>query len=91
VIPLAGHAKGGLQYAFGQNEKGDNAMKAQTRSTAVIAGGVQEFAVGGPAGAAGGGIAGGLEADSIITGEFLHYNRIYFILLCVSMYVPMFV
>jgi hypothetical protein len=67
-IPVAGHAKGGLHYALGQNEKGDNAIKASTRSTAVIVGGALGFAAGGPLGAAGGGIAGGLAVDSAITG-----------------------
>jgi hypothetical protein len=33
-IPTTGHAKGGLHYALGQNEKGDIVMKSASRTAA---------------------------------------------------------
>ena len=35
-IPGVGHIKGGIHYAQGNKEKGDNAMKAATRTVATI-------------------------------------------------------
>ncbi|CAG7821975.1 unnamed protein product, partial [Allacma fusca] len=68
-IPVAGHIKGGVHYALGENEQGEEAMKAASRSTGVIIGGVGGFVAGGPVGAVAGGIAGGAAADGIITGS----------------------
>lgn len=68
-IPVAGHIKGGVHYALGENEEGDEAMKAASRSTGVVAGGVGGFLAGGPVGAVAGGIAGGAAMDGIITGS----------------------
>jgi hypothetical protein len=68
-IPVAGHIKGGIHYALGQNDKGEESMKAASRSVGVVVGGVGGFAAGGPAGGFAGGIAGGLISDSIISGK----------------------
>jgi len=66
-IPVAGHIKGGVHYILGDNESGDEAMKAASRSTGVALGGIGGFAMGGPAGAVAGGVAGGAAMDAIIT------------------------
>lgn len=42
-----GHIKGGVHYAMGDNEKGDDAMKSASRSTGVVLGGIGGFAAGG--------------------------------------------
>ncbi|CAG7678979.1 unnamed protein product [Allacma fusca] len=68
-IPVAGHIKGSVHFAMGDNEKGENAMKSASRSTGVVLGGVGGFAAGGPVGAVAGGIAGGAAVDGIITGS----------------------
>jgi len=74
-IPVAGHVKGAVHYGLGEKEEGDKAMKAASRSTGVVIGGVTGFAVGGPAGAVVGGIAGGAAMDGAITGsEMLIYG-----------------
>jgi hypothetical protein len=73
-IPVAGHIKGGVHYALGQNEEGDEAMKAASRSTGVVLGGVGGFAAGGPFGAIAGGVAGGAAMDGIITGIVMGTN-----------------
>jgi hypothetical protein len=67
-VPLVGHAKGGIHYALGDREGGDNAMKSASRTTGVIGGGVGGFLLGGPLGAVAGGIGGGLAMDGITTG-----------------------
>lgn len=74
-IPVAGHIKGGVHYALGENEEGDEAMKAASRSTGVVAGGVGGFLAGGPVGAVAGGIAGGAAMDGIITGSEILINK----------------
>ena len=66
-VPVLGHAKGGIHYACGDKEGGDKAMKRSSRTTGVIGGGVIGFSLCGPAGAAAGGIAGGLVLDGITT------------------------
>ena len=45
-IPVAGHIKGGVHYALGENEKGEESMKAASRSTGVVLGGVGGLLVG---------------------------------------------
>lgn len=67
-IPIVGHAKGGIHYAFGDQGGGDSAMKSASRTTGVVAGGVGGIFVGGPAGAVVGGIAGGAVVDGMTTG-----------------------
>ena len=67
-IPLIGHIKGGIHYVSGDPEKGENSIKAATRTTGVIAGGTVGFTVGGPVGAVVGGIACGGAVDGITTG-----------------------
>ncbi|ODM97158.1 DNA polymerase beta [Orchesella cincta] len=74
-IPVAGHIKGGVHYALGENEAGDDAMKAASRSSGVVAGGVGGFVAGGPVGAVAGGIAGGAAMDGIITGSEILINK----------------
>jgi hypothetical protein len=69
-ISVAGHAKGGLHYAFGQNEKGAVAMKSASRTAAVVAGGAVGFAAAGPVGAVGGAIAGGIAIFEQWFGSF---------------------
>jgi len=67
-IPIIGHIDGGIHHAFGDHEMGNEALKAASRSTGVMVGGIVGFTTGGPAGAIVGGIAGGAVADGIITG-----------------------
>ena len=67
-FPVVGHVKGGIHYACGDREGGDNAMKSASRSTGVIIGGVAGGLVGGPVGAVAGGIAGGAAVDGVTTG-----------------------
>ena len=66
--PALGHLKGGIHYLANDREGGDKAMKAASRTTGVMAGGVAGFCVGGPGGAVAGGIAGGAVMDGITTG-----------------------
>ena len=66
-IPVVGHIKGGIHYAFGDKKGGDESMKSASRATGVAIGGVLG-AVGGPAGMVAGGIAGGAAMDGITTG-----------------------
>lgn len=68
-LPAVGHIKGGIHYAMGENEKGDESMKMASRTAGVIAGGALGLATAGPAGAAVGGAVGGALMDSLITGS----------------------
>ena len=61
---MLGHVKGIIHYAVGDNEGGDEAMKAATRTSGVIAGGMGGFIVGGPVGAVAGGMSGGAVMDT---------------------------
>ena len=67
-VPVVGHFKGVIHYAFGDKSGGEKAMKSASRTVGVIAGGAGGFVVGGPMGAAAGGITGGVAADAIISG-----------------------
>ena len=67
-IPGVGHAKGAVHYTLGDKESGDRSMKAASRTTGVIGGGVIGGLTLGPAGAVFGGIAGGATVDSMTTG-----------------------
>lgn len=67
-IPAVGHAKGAVHYALGDKESGDCSMKAASRTTGVIGGGVIGGLTLGPAGAVAGGIAGGAAVDGMTTG-----------------------
>ena len=69
ALPVVGHIKGGVHYAMGDNDKGDQSMKSASRSLAVAAGGVGGMIAAGPAGAVAGGIAGGVAIDSITTAS----------------------
>lgn len=66
-MPGVGHAKGAIHYIAGDKEGGDKAMKAASRTTGVVLGGLAG-AVGGPAGVVAGGIAGGAAMDGVTTG-----------------------
>ncbi|ESO95417.1 hypothetical protein LOTGIDRAFT_160555 [Lottia gigantea] len=65
AIPVVGHAKGGIHYICGDKDGGDNAMKASSRTTGVMAGGAGGFLVGGPVGAVAGGMAGASVMDTV--------------------------
>ena len=64
AVPGVGHVKGAIHYACGDSEGGDNAMKAASRTTGAMAGGVGGFFVG----AIAGGIGGAAAMDLITTG-----------------------
>ena len=66
-LPVVGHIKGGIHYAIGDTEKGDQAMKASSRTVGVFSGGAAGFLVGGPVGAVAGGVMGGASMDGITT------------------------
>ena len=66
-LPVVGHIKGGIHYAVGDKKGGDEAMKAASRTTGVVIGGIAGIP-GGPAGMVAGGIAGGAVMDGITTG-----------------------
>lgn len=66
-IPVVGHVKGGIHYAFGDKNGGDQAMKLSSRTVGVLGGGAAGFLVAGPVGAVAGGIAGGAALDGITT------------------------
>ena len=66
MVPVAGHAKGGIHYICGDKEGGDAAMKSTSRTISVI-GGAAGGMVAGPAGAIAGGIAGGQAMDMLTT------------------------
>ena len=57
-VPVVGHIKGGIHYACGDKDGGDQAMKAASRTTGVLGGGAVGI-LGGPAGMIAGGVAGG--------------------------------
>jgi len=50
-IPVAGHVEGAVYYGLGDKKKGEKAMKAASRSTGVVIGGVSGFLAGSPPGA----------------------------------------
>ena len=62
-IPVVGHAKGIVHYACGDVKGGNKAMKASTRTTAVMTAGAGGFVVGGPVGAVAGGVTAGSGWD----------------------------
>jgi len=66
-VPVVGHIKGAVHYAFDDKEGGDRAMKSASRTTGVIVGAGVGIA-GGPAGMVAGGMAGGAVMDGITTG-----------------------
>jgi hypothetical protein len=74
AIPIVGHIKGGIHYAAGDSEGGEQALKASSRSVGVALGGIAGFVAGGPVGAFAGGAAGGVVSDGIISGVDLLAN-----------------
>ncbi|CAF1493853.1 unnamed protein product, partial [Didymodactylos carnosus] len=66
-IPVVGHAKGLVHYAFRDETGGHQAMRSATRSTAVMGAGAAGFLVGGPVGAVGAGIGAGAAVDGVYT------------------------
>ena len=69
--PLIGHIKGGIHYICGDERKGDEAMKASSRSTALLLGSVGGFMTGGAVAAVAGGVAFGAAFD----GYFWHRDN----------------
>ena len=59
-IPVVGAIKGVVHYSMGDKEKGDNSMKSQGKSAAIILG----AAIGGPGGA----VLGSVGYDGLTTG-----------------------
>lgn len=66
-VPVVGHVKGAIHHIAGDHEGGNNALRAATRTTGVMAGGALGFCVGGPVGAVAGGIAAGGTLDGAAT------------------------
>lgn len=76
-VPVVGHIKGGIHYMVGDHKGGEKAMKAASRTTGVIGGGIVGGYLRGPTGAVTWGIAGGSFVDELtnaidskIHGEF---------------------
>ena len=67
-VPVVGHIKGGIHYAYGDREGGDQAMKSASRTVGVMGGAAIGGLIAGPVGAVAGGIAGGASLDGITTG-----------------------
>lgn len=63
ALPIVGHVKGIVHYACGDEEGGDKAMRAATRSAAVV-GAVTAGALAGPVGAIAAGAAAGAAYDT---------------------------
>jgi len=61
TVPVVGHIKGGIHYACGDKEGGDNAMKSASRTVGVVAGGIGGGILLGPSGA----IAGGMNDTNL--------------------------
>eukprot|EP01031_Cornospumella_fuschlensis_P030740 gene30740-37142_t len=66
-IPLAGHVKGGIHFACGDDERGRQSIKSSSRTTLAVIGGVIGGSTTGPPGAICGGIAGAAIMDSTTT------------------------
>ena len=66
-LPIIGHIKGGIHYGLGDKLAGENALKAASHTSAVMAGGVAGFVVGGPVGACAVAAASGAAYDSTVT------------------------
>lgn len=64
-IPVIGHVKGALHYAFKDEDGGDKAMMSATRSTLVMGAGVSGFALGGPVNAVIQGMGAGGTIDMV--------------------------
>jgi hypothetical protein len=62
-MPVVGHTKAVVHYALGDEEGGDRAMLASTRTTVVMGAGAGGFLVAGPGGAAVAGVVAGTEWD----------------------------
>ena len=73
-VPVVGHIKGGIHYACGDKDGGDQAMKAASRTTGVLGGGAVGI-LGGPAGMIAGGVAGGNFQKKI---QKIQKNSIFF-------------
>ena len=67
LTPGIGHAKGALHYYSGQKEKGDNAMRAASRTSGIIIGGLVG-SMAGPVGTVAGAVSGGATVDGVTTG-----------------------
>lgn len=67
-IPVAGHVKGIIHYALGENEKGDAAMKSASGTALTAAAGAAGFIAGGPVGGAAAAVAASQAYDGLVTG-----------------------
>ena len=67
ALPVVGQTKKLGHYVCGDIEGGNKAMKAATRTTAMIGGGASGFLVVGPAGAVAGGVSVGAEWDLVVS------------------------
>ena len=67
-IPVAGHIKGIIHYALGENEKGDAAMKSASGTALTAAAGAAGFIAGGPVGGAAAAVAASQAYDGLVTG-----------------------
>ncbi|KAL3837579.1 hypothetical protein ACJMK2_022990 [Sinanodonta woodiana] len=74
-VPVVGPLKGAVHYVCGDEEGGDNAVKASFHTTGVIGGGVTGFMVGGPVGAAAGVVAGGFVMDFRFVEDVLRITK----------------
>ena len=68
-IPGIGHGVGVMHYINGDNESGEKAMKASTRTIFVLAGAAAGTVVGGPWVGALGAINAGFAFDIVTTGK----------------------
>ena len=67
-IPVAGHIKGAIHYAMGDNEMGEKCMVDATRGGVNLVAGAAGFMVGGPVGAGAATVLAGAAYDGIATG-----------------------
>ena len=75
-LPIIGHVKGTVHYIVGDKAGGEIAMKAATRTTSVIAGGIGGFFVAGPVGATAASVAAGAAFDSTVTAvDSIRYDK----------------
>lgn len=82
-IPLVGHVKAGVHLALGDQPAAEEAWRAATRTTCVVAGGVGGAVTSGPVGAVAGGMAGGALVDgtctlcdSVVDGKYVPYGSL---------------
>jgi hypothetical protein len=75
MIPIVGHAKGGILHIMGEHERGNQSLKAASTSTGVIGGSIAGMVVGGLVGAIVGGLSAYAAMDGLITDIESAVNR----------------